>query len=193
LSPIPSPTTSPTKSPAVSISNGTPTRNIFDLSSTIVTTGCTAEKDGTKTRAVDNNTNKFMCFKENGATEHGIIVTPSHGKLSIAQSLRLYTHNNCGKCDGVTYGLKGRVDGSSPWVDIAGGDLDWKDTPMSRNLQGRVINSSYESGDPFNNFTEVFFPGNGNKFLEYRLVFPDTRDPNYYLQVGEIELVGVLY
>ena len=89
----PDPTTSPTQSPVVSIVEGTPSL-IFDTASTVVTTGCTMDKDGTKTKAVDRNTNKFMCFKEAGATEWGIVVSPSHGKPSIAQSLRLYTHNN---------------------------------------------------------------------------------------------------
>ena len=150
------------------------------------------EKDSTKTRAIDGNTNKFICFKEAGATEHGIIVTPSHGQLSLAQSLRIYTHNNCGQCDGVSYNLKGRVDANSPWIDIGGGNLPWYDVALGRNGQGIVINSSYESGDTSRYFTEVPL-NNSQQFLEYRLVFPETRAANYYLQIGEVELVGVLY
>ena len=96
LSPTPAPltpTASPTQSPVVTIVEGVPSL-IFDTASTVVTTGCTMDKDGTKAKAVDRDTRKFMCFKLAGATEWGVIVSPSHGQLSVAQSLRLYTHSN---------------------------------------------------------------------------------------------------
>lgn len=91
------------------------------------------------------------------------------------------------------YDLKGRVDANSPWVDIGSGDLPWKDASYSRNGWPNPIVSSYESGDINKNYAEVFFPANSDQFLEYRLVFLETRDPNSYLQLGEAELVGVLF
>ena len=100
---------------------------------------------------------------------------------------------NSPNCDGTVYDLKGRIDANSPWVDIGSGDLPWKDTAYGRNGWPITINSSYESGDTNLNYAEMFFPTNGDQFLEYRLVFTATRNPDSYLQLGEAELVGMLY
>ena len=187
------PTASPSLSPVVSPpADGTPVNNILDAASVGVAVGCTDAYDNTKTRVFDHTTSKFLCFKL--APElPGIDVTPSQGKLSIAQSLRVYSHNNCPNCDAVAYKVQGRVDSTSPWVLIGEGDLPWKDVAPGRNARGVAIASTYESGDTALEFTEVFFPSNGEKYLEYRLQFPETRDPNSYLQLAEVELVGLVF
>jgi len=187
------PTGSPTLSPVVPPpAGGTPVNNIFDTASVGVTVGCTDSYEGTKTKVFDHTTSKFLCFKL--APElPGIDVTPSHGQLSIAQSLRVYSHNNCPNCDAVAYKVQGRVDSTSPWVLIGEGDLPWKDVAPGRNSQGIAIASTYESADTALQSTEVFFPSNGEKYLEYRLQFPETRDPNSYLQLAEVELVGLVF
>lgn len=187
----PDPTVSPSLSPTVTLpAGGTPVNNIFDTASVGVTVGCTSSYDSTKTRAFDGTTAKFICFKSPPELP-GIVVTPSHGKMSVANSLRVYTQNNCPNCDAVAYKVQGRV--GENWVLISEGDLPSKAVTPGRNAKGLTIASTYESGDTALSFVEVFFPSNSEQYLEYLVQFPETRDPNSYLQVAEIELVGNVF
>jgi hypothetical protein len=179
----------PTYAPVTSIPvNGNLVNNVIDKESAVIAFGC-IEGDNVIRRAFDATTEKFFCTKTDGATEHGIVVTPS--QASIVKSLRVYAHNNCPNCDAVTYRVEGRVDSGDAWVEIGGGSLPWVDTVPDRNPRWLDINSSYESGDASLTFTEVLFPTNDQAFAEYKLSFHQTRDPNAaYLQFSEVELPG---
>jgi len=170
--------------------NGNFVNNVIDKESAVTAFGC-SEGDNVLRRAFDATTEKFICTKPAGATEHGIVVTPS--QASIVNSLRVYAHNNCPNCDAVTYRVEGRVDSGNAWVDIGSGSLPWFDTVPIRNSRWLDISSSYESGDTALNFTEVSFPTNDQAFAEYKLSFDQTREPNAaYLQFSEVELPGTL-
>ena len=45
----------------------------------------------------------------------GTIVTPVHGKLSIAKGIRIYSSDGCKSCNPVVYVLEGRTDEQSPY------------------------------------------------------------------------------
>ncbi len=136
-----------------------------------------------------------MCPREGRQSEaNGFVVTPSHGKVSIVKSLRIYTHNNCPSCDPVDYIVEGRVDSSSQWIVIAQGDFAWKDASLGRNSRGISIQSNYDLGDETLNFEEVPFSNNRQAFLEYKVTFPTTRAvDSSYLYLAELELPGILY
>lgn len=100
------------------------------------------------------------------------------------------------QCDAVSYILEGRLSSSSSWTLIGSGDLPWKDVATARNARGQTItDSTYDAVDPAyeTTSTEVTFPGNVAAYLEYRVTFPETRDPNKaYVQLAELELPGVV-
>lgn len=109
--------------------------------------------------------------------------------LSVAKGLRIYSHNNCPSCDAVSYIVEGRANGD--WTPITQGDLPWKDGPIpDRNARGSMIESSVSEGDASKEYAEVSFE-NDSLYKEYRLTFPQTRDPSSaYLQFSEVELTG---
>lgn len=181
----------PTGAPIPSVPvNGNLVNNVIDVESAVTAFGC-SDGNNVLRRAFDGTTEKFFCTKTAGATEHGIVVTPS--QASIVNSLRVYAHNNCPNCDAVTYRVEGRVDSGNAWVEIGSGSLPWFDTVPDRNSRWLDINSSYESGDTSLTFTEVSFPSNDQAFAEYKLSFDQTRDPNAaYVQFSEVELPGML-
>lgn len=165
--------------------------SVLDTASTVTQFGC----NNTPNNAIDRTTEKYSCDRTGRLAEPtGIEVVPSHGKVSIVKGLRLYSHNNCASCDAVDYILEGRTDTSSPWTVIGEGDLPWKDQPMDRNSRGLSISSTYESGDPDREFTQVFFPSNLEAFLEYKLTFPTTRlAGSTSFQFAEVELPGMQF
>jgi len=165
--------------------------SVIDQASTITSFGCNGVITG---RIFDRTTEKYVCDRRGLLSEPtGIIVTPSHGQATVVKSLRLYTHNNCPKCDAVDYIVEGRVDPLSPWVFIAEGDFDWKDSALGRNDRGQAVSSTFELGDENLEFEEVPFSSNVQAFLEYRLLFPTTRQAGSdYLQFAELELPGWL-
>jgi len=56
-----------------------------------------------------------------------------------------------------------------------------------------ITTSSYTSGAVGFNFTEIHFHSHGEAYLEYRLTFPETRNPlSNFLQFAEIEIPGML-
>merc|ERR1712086_1102834 len=138
----------------------------FDIGSTVTSFGCSNFAGKT----FDRTTEKYMCSRTGEPT--GIIGVPSHGKISIVKSLRIYTHNNCYSCDAIDYILEGRVDSSLPWTLIGSGDLPWKDQAMGRNSRGQTVDSTFGNGDPKLQFTEIDFSSNVLSFSEYKLTFP---------------------
>jgi len=164
--------------------------NILDPDSTMTAVGCASHT--ALSRAINQDTDKWVCVKD-GAP--GFKVVPSHGKSSIAGTLRVYSGNKCVGCDPVTYKLEGRTSSSEPWATLGEGDLPWKDVVPSRNSRYIPISSTYLSADPDLESTEVSVNSEGVAYLEYKLTFPTTRyEPswNNKLQLAEVELVGVV-
>lgn len=98
--PTPNPTSQPTPPPTPAPVDGTWTavNTIFSTDSTVASIGCDAA-DNVNRRAFDKTTEKFYCNRD--YTEPtGIVVQPSHGQMSVAKKLRVYSHNNCPNCDG---------------------------------------------------------------------------------------------
>lgn len=122
---------------------------------------------------------QFFCNRNSTALEPtGIVVHPSHERLSIAKKLRVYAHNNCYNCDAISYIVSGRLDASNAWVPISSGDLPWKDAATDRNPRGQTITgSTYEAVAPGYEATstEVEFLSNEAAFLEYKIQFPEIR------------------
>lgn len=188
-----SPTLSPTESPiAAPPQGGVEINNILEVGSTFSDAfgGCSTSAN----RAIDKTTEKYSCSRTNGpGSASGFSVTPASGKMSVVKQFRLYSHNNCGNCDVVSYILEGRATTSSGWVEIGSGDLPWKETGAGRNSRGLPIVSTFESGDPNLVFTQISYPSNTASYSEYRVSFTETRDPtSSLLQFSELELAGYI-
>lgn len=175
--PTPLPTSIPTPVPT----NGatTPTNlvgeyvnTVLASDSTVVDVGC--DSPAGRMNTIDRSTEKFTCT-QSGTENPGIIVTPSHGQMSIAKKLRVYAHNNCPSCDAISYVVEGRPDSSSGWSFISGGDLPWRDAYVGANARGLPVSSTYDNGDSNLIYTEVTFTSNNVAHLEYRITFPETR------------------
>lgn len=207
--PTPKPTNSPSKppslSPSVSPTTAAPTdaptlnevASIFDKESYVSVFGCNNPDANVSPRAVDGSTKKYVCDRtglQEGTNEApGMVIIPSHNKVSIAKALRVYSHNDCALCDPITYSLEGRLSSGGSWTLINFGNFPWIDPAPGRNSQGEAIASSYEAGDSTKVFSEVFL-GNDVEYLHYKLTFQATRDTNSNsLQFAEVELPGVLY
>lgn len=91
------------------------------------------------------------------------------------------------------YALFGRKHSYSEFVHISTDDLPWKEGGVSRNFyRGLMINSTYASGDNSLAYTEVSLE-NSEAYLDYKVFFLETRGQNQNkLQIGEIELPGVI-
>jgi len=193
ITPVPTdaPVTSkPTNSPVTQIPTSTQlsgefTNTIFDTESSVESVACSASNS----RAFDQTTEKWFCGMDASSAEaSGIIISPSHGLMSIAKKLRVYTANNCPDCDPISYIVSGRVDISSSWVQISAGDLP--DFP-GRNNRGLPIISTYENADPDRASVQVDLSSNTESFFDYKLQFPATRGSTT-IQASEIELPGWL-
>ena len=157
------PSIKPTEYPSMipSASQGTPVANVL-VGSRGEPFGC--NPNGSTWRSFDGTTNQDWCDRTGLLDQQtGTIVTPVHGKLSIAKGIRIYSSDGCKSCDPVVYVLEGRTDEQSPWIEIHRGNLPWKsvkwDSPsINRNAQKKPINSSYESGDPNLTFTAIDYP-----------------------------------
>ena len=123
----------------------TPVANILDSGSSVVVFGCRIISNGNlaldmtsefvmfvehvlnlclHTHHCDfsrNSADKFVCDRTNYINQPtGLIIKPSHERLSIAEGLRVYSSNECFQCDPTSYKLEGRLNGTS-WVDINAG------------------------------------------------------------------------
>jgi hypothetical protein len=170
--------------------------NILDVGSTVTRFGCQETWIEPSNNALDQTTNKFICDREGLLGEPtGIIIKPSHYRLSIAEGLRVYAHNDCPECDPVSFIIEGRPDSASEWFQISQGDLPWKSaTTFPRNsIMGLDIDDSLA-------YTEVFFydqesetPDVLNEYMEYKITWTATRNPaQLLLQFAEIEVFGLL-
>jgi hypothetical protein len=72
-----------------------------------------------------NTANKFFCDRTNKLNQPtGLVIKPSHKRLSIAEGLRVYSNNECFLCDPTAYKLEGRLNRTS-WVIISAGELNY--------------------------------------------------------------------
>eukprot|EP00804_Cyclotella_cryptica_P013853 CCRYP_002403-RF/>CCRYP_002403-RF protein AED:0.04 eAED:0.04 QI:361/1/1/1/0.81/0.82/17/505/2306 len=166
---------------------------VLSKDSTISTFGCHDPNDRETTRAIDKTTKKFFCERISLYQPSGIIITPSTQKMSIVKGMRIYSQNNCPKCDVVSFVLEGRKDPTSSWAVVSDGDLPHFYDPLPRNLWGEVIDSTYESGDANLEFAEVKLTSNNAAYLDYKLTFSKIRDPNSkFIQLAELELPGLV-
>lgn len=152
-----------------------------------------------KHEIVNPTTEKFFCdhldmptTETNGIFQDSFIVSPSHGKLSIAKELRIYTHNNCGNCDCVEYLLEGRANATAPFEEIAGGPLPWAGAAIGRNARGLPIVSTFENGDDNRFYTSVAYPSHATAYLDYKYTCLRTRSNHRYHQMSRMELAGYI-
>ena len=200
------PTTSPSVSPTVSLpEHGTLVNTVLTPGSTVRDFGCNS---GSRPwRIVDSMSTHYDCDRTgmNNVADPsyqlpGMTILPDHGLLSIPKGLRIYTGASCGKCDPVTYILEGRTDpmrrrlqNTTEWVEIGSGQLPWYSDAIGRNPGGLAIDSSYEDGDSALQFTSISYPTQSASYIEYRLSFPETRNPlSNTLRFGDVEIPGML-
>lgn len=217
LAPTPPPTTTTTSQPTALPITGVEVASVIDVGSTITSFGCTFTNPQ---KFVDRTTKKTYCSGITAASLPGIIVTPSHGDLSIVEGIRVYgellkltpiicqhqsppcsllthvshtatAHNNCPKCDAVQYIIEGRINSSSPWALVAEGDFDWIGlNTRGPNDLGQPIASTYSSADTRWIFTTGTF-SNTAAFVEYKVTFPRRRGiDSTPIAFGELELPG---
>ena len=75
--------------------------NIFDTGSYVSSFGC-SDADDTAHDAFDATTNGLRCDNFNLPSQPpGLIVQPSHNRMTIAESLRVYANKDCPACDPV--------------------------------------------------------------------------------------------
>ena len=177
-----------------SMSTGNFVASILDKDSNIQSFGCRDPTHREIQRALDQTTEKFFCERSSLHDVAGIIVSPSHQKVSMAKGVRIYTQNNCNKCDVVSYILEGRMDDESDWSVISEGELSWIDEPLSRNSWGKAIKSTFEFGDTSFHFAYVDLLSNTKAFLEYKVTFSRIRDPgSKFIQFAELEIPGLVF
>ena len=172
-----------------------PVSSVVAVGSTMTRFGC---DNTSSSNEIDGTTNKMFCDRTNLLGEPtGLVITPSHHRMSTALGLRVYASDTCPGCDPVSYIFEGRPLPTSDWVQISQGDLPWKTaTTFPRNsVQGLDISSSYTSADDSFAFTEVSFgdPSDLSEYYQYKVTWTATRHPTQLaLQVGEIEIPGLL-
>lgn len=181
------------KSSVDDIAKGKKVASIIGKDSTVTSFGCRESTHKETDRAIDRTTEKFFCERSSLHTVAGIVMSPPARRTSIAKGLRLYAQNNCPKCDVVSYKLEGRIDDDSNWSLISEGDLPWIDSPLPRNAWGDDIESTFDRGDTKFHLTSVDFSSNSKAFIEYKVTFSVTRDPeSKFIQFAELELPGFL-
>lgn len=148
--------------------------------------GCDGSTDY---KAIDESTDPLSCTKS--GTPYGFILSPFHKQLSNVHKIRVYSSKHYPARDPVTYVIEGRVDASSPWQLIDGGDFPWiTDSTPDRNPTGYKINSTYESGDSARSFTEAVLPEHDGAYLEYKITVTTRKSSEAALKFAEIELPG---
>ena len=117
----------------------------------------------------------------------GLIAKPT--MASIVHKVRFYNSNTCKFCDPQSFTLEGRLSDNDTWKTIAEGDCI---TSKTRNSSGKVINSTYDSGDVELKFCEFAAFDNDSVYWQYRMFFTKTREElASAVSIGELELVGV--
>jgi len=181
--PVPAPTTS---APTVTRS-AIPVANVLDKGSKVVALG--AYRYFSKWSLLDGKTGRFQITKASNWGPPGFIATPSHGMSSIVHGFRIYSADSSPNWFPMTFVLQGRNNRAQPWQQLAEGNLN---TGTARNVRGITINSTPYAPDTSLAHREVLFD-NILSYKQYRVVFPQTRDPNnLQCAVGNVELVGRL-
>ena len=158
--------------------------------SSVQSLGCSSVSKAWQAR--DGTTDKYGCYRNKSETQ-SIIVSPVHGRLSIAKSIRLYTSDSKAKQDPTSFALYGRVDSDLPWMEVSRGNFPGVDEGLPRNSQGIMINSTYKNGDDNLIYSEVEFPSNGAAYLDYKIEFTGFKDSSTsWFRFAEIELPGHL-
>lgn len=177
------PTSRPTPISAMQV------KNILYTDSEVASFGCAADSaDFPASSSFDSNTKKYVCIKSTDEDEFGIVVSPSHQLLSIAEKIRVYASDDCYNCDPISGKIEGRITSSNEWVVVSEGDFDW--ISLSRNPADTAIASTYENGDASLNFVEVTMDNN-QAYRDYKLTF-SSRFSTSPLMLAEVELVGLL-
>jgi len=195
-SPTAHPTPAPTPHPTAAVADSAQAVNTVLYPGSVQSFGCSRTVRAGD--AISPTTEKFFCdhldmpTTQDGYWVDGLIISPAHGKLSVAKDLRLYTHNNCVNCDCVEYLLEGRVDATSAWEEIGSGDFPWKEASICRNDRGLPINSTFESGDTDRCYDSVGYPSHSTPYLDYKYTCLRTRGKHRYHQLGRIELAGFI-
>ena len=96
------------------------------------------------------------------------------------------------KCDGSLNQKFAFNAGFSEWNLISEGNLPWI-SEYNRNPVGVQLSSTYEDGDQSHYFVQIVFYNNTTPYDEYKILFPETRDPESpMIEFAEIELPGML-
>jgi hypothetical protein len=78
-----------------------PAHSIFDSGSEVTVFGCLGSTNSMND-AIDMTTNNFVCNRNDPTNNPtGLVIRPSHKRLSIAESLRVYANKDCSNCDPV--------------------------------------------------------------------------------------------
>lgn len=102
------------------------------------------------------------------------------------------TGDDSSLCQKFFIGSEGVWDVSSNegWHDISSGTLPWI-ASSHRNALGRAISSTHLAADEYKHVVEVKFYDNVMPFYEYKVTFPELRDPDSVLvHFAELELPG---
>lgn len=97
----PEPSTSPTPSPTVPLpEGGEPVASVI-AGGTVTDYGC-GSGGHTKIRVVDGTTERYVCHWRTDAVKQGsetnyVVITPSHGRMSIVKGIRMYTGMFCSR------------------------------------------------------------------------------------------------
>ena len=133
--------------------------------------------------AIDSKTDKYLNFAT-GVSPFtgpvGFVVTPSIGR-TIVSAMRFYAANDAPERDPANYILEGSVDGTT-YTLISSNAVT---LPDGRNGGGAAL-------DPIaQNVTQVLFP-NTTSYASYRLSFTKLKGGASLMQIGEIEMLGVV-
>ena len=117
--------------------------------------------------AIDNQPTKYLNFDR---LNSGFTVTPSVG-ATLVVGLTLTSANDAPERDPATYVLEGSLDGVS-FFPISSGAVPPFPNRFHKNF--------------------IYFPGNTQAYLAYRLIFPTVVGPGgNSMQIAEVELLGV--
>ena len=99
---------------------------------------------------VDQTTNKFVLNREGHLSETpGVVVTPTHGRMSLVSGMRIYTPNNNPGADPMKYAIQGRHQSGSGVQDRMD-DKCWELSPLDGNKI--ILTESCDDSNPNQRF-----------------------------------------
>jgi hypothetical protein len=151
-----------------------------DLIAIYAPNGGTANAGEEVTKVIDNTTTKYL---NNGISTGpvGFEVTPLAGG-TILNVLRFYTANDATERDPADYLLEGSNDGGASYTTIASGSLA---LPDGRNAAALALT-------PLTLVIREARFANTTGYTKYRVSFATTKSASTLLQIGEVELLGVV-